>query len=83
MNSFLKISYLLLFCLDDVEIRHDEYHRKGASINTMSKLNTVFKEGKFLIPKILKYFFLAGTVTAGNASGFVFYFIISIVFIFL
>ncbi|CAF0788297.1 unnamed protein product [Adineta steineri] len=39
----------------NIEIRHDEYPRKGTSIDSLSKLNTVFKE--------------AGTVTAGNASG--------------
>jgi hypothetical protein len=48
MNLFLNISYLLLFCLDDIEIRHDEYPRKRLSIDAMSRLNTVFKEGKFM-----------------------------------
>jgi len=40
---------------NDVQIRSDEYPRKGSSMDAMSKLRTVFKE--------------AGTVTAGNASG--------------
>ncbi|CAF0767709.1 unnamed protein product [Rotaria sordida] len=39
---------------NDVEIRYDECLRRGMSIETMSKMKTVFKE--------------AGTVTAGNSS---------------
>ncbi|UJR23828.1 hypothetical protein I4U23_026804 [Adineta vaga] len=39
----------------DIEIRYDECPRKGTSIDSLSKLETVFKE--------------AGTVTVGNASG--------------
>ncbi len=52
---FLNISYF--FLLDDVEIRHDEYPRKGSSIDAMSKLNTVFKDCKFLHFKVVKYLF--------------------------
>ncbi|CAM4766552.1 unnamed protein product [Rotaria magnacalcarata] len=39
---------------NDVEIRHDEYPRRGTSMEVMSKMKTVFKE--------------TGTVTAGNSS---------------
>ncbi|CAF3385500.1 unnamed protein product [Rotaria socialis] len=39
---------------NDVEIRHDEYPRRGTSMEVMSKMKTVFKE--------------AGTITAGNSS---------------
>ena len=71
---FFYIFFIFDIFLDDVEIRYDEHQRKGTSIDTMSKLNTVFKEGKFLILKVFKntdyiFFFLAGTVTAGNSSG--------------
>ncbi|CAF4152581.1 unnamed protein product [Rotaria sp. Silwood2] len=41
---------------NDIEIRYDECSRRGMSIDGLSKMKTVFKE--------------AGTVTAGNASGF-------------
>jgi hypothetical protein len=40
-------------------------------MDTMSKLNTVFKEGKLIIWMYYTFLLLlAGTVTAGNASGF-------------
>lgn len=45
-----NISYAVFFYfIDSVEIRHDEYPRRGSSIDALSKLNTVFKEGKFVI----------------------------------
>jgi acetyl-CoA acetyltransferase len=41
------------------------------TMDTMSKLNTVFKEGKLIIWMYYTFLLLlAGTVTAGNASGF-------------
>lgn len=66
------LSLIILIYLDNVEIRHDEYPRKGMSIDALSRLNTVFKEGKNSNVKNKPIFilFLAGTVTAGNASGF-------------
>ncbi|CAF0980485.1 unnamed protein product [Rotaria sordida] len=40
---------------NDIQIKSDEYPRQGVTIDSMSRLKTVFKDG--------------GTVTAGNASG--------------
>jgi acetyl-CoA acetyltransferase len=46
-------------------------------MDALSNLRPAFKEGMYLISKVTKYlfyftFFLAGTVTAGNASGLLF-----------
>lgn len=37
------------YFLDDVEVRQDEHPRKGISIDSMSKLNTIYKGGKLFI----------------------------------
>src|SRR5271163_1788563 len=39
------LSLVVIVSLDNVEIRYDEYPRKGTSIDALSRLNTVFKEG--------------------------------------
>jgi hypothetical protein len=56
--SFQYFLSVIVVFLDNVEIRHDEYPRKGTSIDALSKLNTVFKEGKILLSKSKSIFIL-------------------------
>jgi acetyl-CoA acetyltransferase len=68
------IAFFLVYFLGDVQIKTDEYPRQGVTMDALSKLKTVFKDGIYLISKVTKSllyfsFFLAGTVTAGNSSG--------------
>jgi hypothetical protein len=61
-SQYFRSFIVVVVFLDNVEIRHDEYPRKGTSIDALSKLNTVFKEGKILLSKInryLSYFFFS------------------------
>lgn len=45
IGVLLCITIFLTF-IDEIEIRHDECPRKGISIDCLSKMNTIFKEGK-------------------------------------
>jgi len=61
--------------VDNVEVRHDEHSHKGISLDALSKLNTIFKEGRFSFVtksnRFLSISYLAGTVTKGNSSGWI------------
>jgi len=71
-------SFIVVF-LDNVEIRHDEYPRKGTSIDALSKLNTVFKEGKILLSKNKSIFILFFFSRNRHCRQYIRYVLISIV----
>lgn len=70
----LKPSTTGFYSVGDVQIKKDEYPRQGVTLESLSKLRTAFKEGEIFTSMKMTvcscmFLYLAGTVTAGNASG--------------